>query len=362
MSLSMRPLAMVRAQTRPFSRMYRTRLEAVPKRVGLKPGAGSLGAHVRTQTRWQSGNSSKGPETEGPKSEGPKTERPAGFFRRVAARPYFYYELAVAAALLGGFYYTNLEVVPVSERRRFNIISPEREKQQALLEYEEIKRAYGRRIMPHNSKYYQTAKRVMDRLAPHAPVEGQHWEVTVVADPTRNAFVLPGGKVFLYAGMMDFCDTEDGLAAVLSHEMGHNVAHHMAERQSRMILVFPFGILAWLTTGIDPWILNQANHLMLYLPVSRRQEAEADQIGLTIMTKACYDPQGAVEQWQKMASTGKKFQPEFLSTHPSDDKRVKNIQSQMGDVQQIWDDNGCAGTRQYNDDFRSAAFSRGQTE
>jgi predicted Zn-dependent protease len=143
-----------------------------------------------------------------------------------------------------------------------------------------------------------------------------------------NAFVLPGGKVFVYSGILRVTRTESGLATVLGHEVAHNLAQHHGERQSAAIgsnillysmvfLLAPVGALFYPLQVFMGGLLD----LMFERPMGRLQESEADYIGLMLMAEACYDPREAVGFWKRMASAAKQMNqgdiPEWISTHPS---------------------------------------------
>ncbi|KAF2721732.1 hypothetical protein K431DRAFT_284653 [Polychaeton citri CBS 116435] len=157
-------------------------------------------------------------------------QRSGNIITRWAARPTFYYEVGGLALAAGAFYTFNLEVVPVSGRRRFNIISPEQELELGQKQFQETVREYQGRILPSFHPKTRQVKRVLDRLIPNSGLEGEDWEIYVIEDPQQNAFVIPGGKVFVFSGILPTCAGDDGLATVLGHEIAHNVAHHAAER------------------------------------------------------------------------------------------------------------------------------------
>jgi hypothetical protein len=154
-----------------------------------------------------------------------------GLLFRWAARPTFYRDVGLITAGTGGVYLYNLEEVPVSGRRRFNIISPSLEASLGRASVDEVKEEYQGRILPEYDPRVQQVKRVLDRLLPFAEGEGLKgldWEVHVIDSPEQNAFVAPGGKVFVFTGILPLCKDEDGIAAVLGHEIAHVVAHHTA--------------------------------------------------------------------------------------------------------------------------------------
>lgn len=147
---------------------------------------------------------------------------------------------------------------------------------------------------------------------------------------TANAFVLPGGKVFVFSGILNVCRNEDALAAVLGHEIAHNTASHVAERLSAAwvgnLTAGSLFFLAGAVPGLALFALWTVaggfylQDLLYYLPMGRKQESEADYIGLMMMAEACYDPRQAVGFWQRMEGmqkAGGHDVPEMLSTHPS---------------------------------------------
>jgi Zn-dependent protease with chaperone function len=155
----------------------------------------------------------------------------SGLLFRWAARPTFYRDVGLLSAGTGGIYLYNLEEVPVSGRRRFNIISPGMEEALGRSSVEQVRQEYKGRILPDSDARVRRVKQVLERLLPYAEGEGLkdlQWEVTVIESPEQNAFVAPGGKVFVFTGILPLCKDEDGIAAVLGHEIAHVVAHHTA--------------------------------------------------------------------------------------------------------------------------------------
>ena len=175
-------------------------------------------------------------------------------------------------------------------------------------------------------------KQVGLRLAKISAMPNLDWEFHLIKSKQQNAFALPGGKVAVYTGLLPVAMNEAGLATVMSHEIGHVIARHGAQRMSRQ-LVLTAGLMA---TSISLNNSKQKKMIMaalgvgivygLTLPFSRTNEAEADQIGLTYMARAGYDPNEAVRFWKRFADVkGGQEVPEFLSTHPADKKRIALI-------------------------------------
>lgn len=158
----------------------------------------------------------------------------------------------------------------------------------------------------------------------------QTWEVRVFADKQVNAFALPGGKIGVYTGILAVANTQDQLAAIIGHEVAHVIAGHSAERVSEAMAANLGGAVVQATTGVSAEMLGMASNVFFLLPHSRTHESEADLLGLDYMAKAGFDPRAAVTLWQNMskASSGNK-PPELLSSHPSDQTRIANLQARM---------------------------------
>jgi predicted Zn-dependent protease len=181
----------------------------------------------------------------------------------------------------------------------------------------------------------QRLRRVGEKIAVAANRPNDPWEFVVFDRPEKNAFVLPGGKVGFYRGLMDIADRDDHIATVMGHEVGHVTGRHAAERFSIQI-----GSQAALmavsegTRNMDPRTrqagmaaLGLGIQFGILLPYSRRDETEADRIGLDYMQSAGYQPRQALTFWQRMAAGGGPRPPEFLSTHPDPANRIRDIEA-----------------------------------
>lgn len=178
--------------------------------------------------------------------------------------------------------------------------------------------------------------RVGQRIAQAAERSDYQWEFRLIEDPQVNAFCLPGGKVAVYTGMLPVARDDAGLAAVVGHEVAHAIARHGGERVSQQLLV-QTGLAATqaalarrdpATTQAVTSLLGAGAAVGLLLPWSRSQESEADHLGLVYMAKAGYHPAAARDLWVRMAesSRGQGRQPEFLSTHPAPETRIRQIE------------------------------------
>ncbi|KAJ5364514.1 T-complex protein 1 subunit theta [Penicillium cataractarum] len=256
---------------------------------------------------------------------------------------------------LSGVYFYNTEVVEMTGRRRFNCVSHAAELKMGAQSYREVLAQSQGRVLPDNHPLAQMVNRVLQRLIPQAPIEGADWRVHVIVDDgNANAFVLPGGKVFVYTGILPICQDEDGLAAVLGHEIAHVVARHPAERMSNSFLTLGTVFLISLLFDVSGNLSSMLVNLMWSLPNSRTQEAEADNIGLMMMAKACFNPEAAVRLWHRMQEQEKSAPPQFMSTHPSSYNREEAIRGWLEKAETIYQDNGCSTFGSYMPSFKKA--------
>ncbi|EEB09315.1 metallopeptidase Oma1 [Schizosaccharomyces japonicus yFS275] len=256
-----------------------------------------------------------------------------------------YKRLGVIAATGAGIYYlTHLERVPISERRRFNDVSLQFEERMAEQAYQETMMQYGMNMLPSSHPTVQYVARVMKKIIAVSGMQNLRWELHVIRDPTPNAFVLPGGKVFVFEGILPICRDEDGLAAVLAHETAHQIARHSAEK---IAFTRAVSCLFWLAAAAFD-LSGQVSHLLLnfglLLPFSRKMESEADYIGLMLMSQACYRPEAAKELWGRMhdmeEQMGRKVLA-FASTHPASKKRQQRIDNWLPEARQRYETSDC---------------------
>jgi predicted Zn-dependent protease len=186
---------------------------------------------------------------------------------------------------------------------------------------------------------YMAEKNLSSQLA------GFEWEFNLIEDPkTVNAWCMPGGKVAFYTGILPICKDEVGVAVVMGHEVAHAIANHGRERMSQQ-MVAQYGIQTLgALMGQNPSLGNElllqavgAGTSLGMLKFSRQHESEADHMGLIFMAMAGYDPNEAPKFWERMSSmSGGQAPPEFLSTHPSHETRVKDLQSWIPEAMQYY--------------------------
>ncbi len=174
-------------------------------------------------------------------------------------------------------------------------------------------------------------QKVGARIVSAAGMGDRPWEYVLFDDDQPNAFVIPGNKVGVNTGLFKVVKNDDQLAAVLGHETGHVIAKHAAERASQqMASQAVISVAAGATKGnVSQAVSNYGGlgaELGFLLPYSRKQESEADRIGVDLMVKAGYKASEAIALWQNMMAAGNQAPPEFLSTHPSDKTRIKDLE------------------------------------
>jgi predicted Zn-dependent protease len=164
-------------------------------------------------------------------------------------------------------------------------------------------------------------------------LNGYNWDFNLIEDEQVNAWCMPGGKVVVYTGILPVTQDELGLAVVMGHEIAHAIAEHGNERMSQQLLQ-QVGAIGLMVAMKDEPAQTQAIWLSVYgvgttvgimLPYSRTHESEADHLGLIFMAMAGYDPHAAVDFWTRMAGKGGGSPPEFLSTHPSHETRISDL-------------------------------------
>ncbi len=169
-----------------------------------------------------------------------------------------------------------------------------------------------------------------------------NWEFNLVQSNDVNAFCMPGGKIVVYEGLLPLVGNEDELAVVLSHEIAHAVAKHSNERMSQQIMTqFGLAILSEALSqksaavqAVTTSVFGLGAQVGIMLPYSRKHEYEADYMGIVFMEIAGYDSESAIDFWTKM-SAGNKNSGDFLSTHPSDSKRIAQIRNRMADAKTL---------------------------
>ena len=221
---------------------------------------------------------------------------------------------------------------------------PDQIEEISRITFEECIEDFKEDLLPLDHIEYERVARVCNRIANGnkdlRQIYDKNWTITVIDLPIENAFVLPSGNIFIYQGMLDFCQNDDQLAVIIGHEMAHAILGHSAEQLSLaavldVVVLVPMAVLwALLPNGgiglVFDWFINKAKEVIFNLPFSRQMELEADSVGLVLAAKACFDVREAPTLWMLMElkKTGdlEVFSEldrliEFLSTHPLDRTR-----------------------------------------
>lgn len=248
---------------------------------------------------------------------------------------------ALCALLLSSLWLQACFKVPYTGRKTVLLISFDDEVQLGAQAYKEI---LAEAKVVAGGKQADTVARIGKELSKVTPESFRKlkWEFKLVESKDMNAFCLPGGKVAVYTGILPVMATEAGLAAVVGHEIGHAVARHGAERISG-------GMMLQLGLSIaDVSLANSEMHDQLMgllglgttvgvvLPFSRAHELEADYLGAVFMAKAGYDPKESVEVWERMTTIAGGNELAFLSTHPSNRKRIERLTEEMATFQKLY--------------------------
>ncbi len=228
------------------------------------------------------------------------------------------------------FMFISCAKAPYTGRTQIMMISPQEEVQMG---YQAAREVLQKEKISRDPRLNALVRKVGMRIAKVANQPDYKWEFFVIDKDVLNAFCLPGGKVFVYKGILKAAKNEDQLATVMAHEIAHAIARHGAERMSMMQL----GQLG--KQLVSELLLKGSSYAPLFdlaygvgaeygviLPYSRKFEYEADEIGLYLMTKAGYDPREAIKFWENMIRLKKGGNiPEFLSTHPADENRIARL-------------------------------------
>ena len=240
---------------------------------------------------------------------------------------------------------------PITERKQLKIISEVKLNAQAAAIYEKVKK---KEKMSNDKKTLNDIKKIGSKM--EAAIS-EYFYQSNIADPTinfdweyilidnkkvKNAWCMPGGKIAVYSGMLDVTKNIDGLAAVMGHEIAHAVAKHSVERASRGVLI---NVATQVTDILSGGKISQVNRttgmntvglltqLGILNPFNRKQESEADYLGLIFSSLSGYDIRETTKIWERMKEANKgKEPPEFMSTHPSSENRIKKINEWLNQI------------------------------
>ena len=251
----------------------------------------------------------------------------------------------------GGFILNSCSSAPITDRKQLKIIPEGKLNAQAAQIYEKVKekeklskdtktlneiKDIGKKMENSISEYFYQAKL-------NDPTINFDWEYILIDNKkVRNAWCMPGGKIAVYTGILDVTKNTNGLAAVMGHEIAHAVAKHSVERASRGVILNTSTTLIDILSGGKLSQVNRAtgsnmvgllSQLGIMNPFNRKQESEADYLGMIFSSLSGYDIRETKKIWERMKEFNKgKTQPEFMSTHPSADNRIKKINEWTNEI------------------------------
>jgi predicted Zn-dependent protease len=255
----------------------------------------------------------------------------------------------VACCLLVACANTSRPGVVGVERSQFMMISAAQIDRMSAISYEQqAKAAQKKKILITSGPEYERLKTIANRLIPQTAVfrddtRNWNWGLQLIDSPIVNATCAPGGRITFYSGIINKLNlTDDEIAAIMGHEIAHAVREHGREQVSQALAQNIISNVALAAAGAgSAQSIDAANQIMQYvlvLPNSRQNEREADAIGLELAARGGYDPRAAITLWQKMSKESQgKNPPEFLSTHPSNENRIKDLSALIPKVMPLYE-------------------------
>ena len=259
--------------------------------------------------------------------------------------------LSYVGCSCGGLLLNSCATAPITERKQLKIIPEAKLNAQAAQIYEKVKekeklskdtktlnliKDIGKKMEDSISEYFYLSKQ-------NDPTANFDWEYILIENKNvRNAWCMPGGKIAVYTGILDVTKNTNGLAAVMGHEIAHAVAKHSVERASRsailntstqLIDIFTGGKLSQVNRATGMNTVGLLSQLGIMNPFTRKQESEADYLGMIFSSLSGYDIRETVKIWERMKEFNKgKETPEFMSTHPSADNRIKKMNEWTNEI------------------------------
>ena len=238
--------------------------------------------------------------------------------------------------------------VPITGRKQLSLISDSEMNAMSFKQYEQV---IAESRLSADTEATAMIKRVGGRIqvaveeyfhdhGMSGELKGYAWEFNLIESDQINAWCMPGGKVAFYTGILPICRNDAGVAVVMGHEIAHAVAEHGSERMSHQMVLQLGGMALSEAVKTKPEE-TQAIYMSVFavgaqygamLPYSRQHESEADRIGLIFMAMAGYDPREAPKFWERMSAGGGQKPPEFMSTHPSDESRIQQLNHHMSEA------------------------------
>ncbi len=226
------------------------------------------------------------------------------------------------------------------------LVSAEKIEKTASLQFDAMTRqAFQKRVLAEdNDPQLARLKRIFNDLKPHTTKFNERatswdWDVQLIKSPQINAFCMPGGKIAFFTGILDKLKlTDDEVAMIMGHEMGHALWEHARERTAKTnITNIGSRVVGGLLFGQAGEVIGAAGASLAVLKFSRSDETEADLIGLELAARAGFDPRAGITLWQKMSAASKGAPPQWMSTHPAGATRIQTIEKNLPDVLPLYE-------------------------
>lgn len=247
-------------------------------------------------------------------------------------------------------FFISCSTVPITGRKRVNFVS---DAQVLPMSFAQYKSFISENPLSENEEKSNEIKEVGSNISVAvtkfmrsnnmvSEADSYEWEFNLIEDKTMNAWCMPGGKVVFYTGILPVAANTDGIAAIMGHEVAHAFAKHGQERMSSA-QIKEIGAVAVAVGTVEESAEEQMLWNMAYglgselgmLKFSRQHETEADKLGMVFMIMAGYNPEEAVNVWKRMKTHGESSVPEFMSTHPSNDTRIKELQAFIPEAKRL---------------------------
>ena len=251
--------------------------------------------------------------------------------------------------MVGALLLSSCSSVPITGRKQLSLVSDSEVLQSSLTQYNSFmqtasvstEKVPSEQVERVGKKIAAATEAYLKNNGAADEVKNFSWEFHLVKSDEVNAWCMPGGKIVVYEGLMKIIGSDDELAVVLGHEVAHAVAKHSNERMSQQVLAqYGAQAVSLATSGRSAAVQKVAQSVYglganygVVLPFSRKHESEADYMGLVLMMMAGYDSSVATTFWEKMSAQSTSKTPEFMSTHPSDSKRIADIQKSIPEIQ-----------------------------
>lgn len=256
--------------------------------------------------------------------------------------------VAIAAAAVLVALLAACATVPITGRRQLSLIPDSQMNAMSFSQYDQVLKesklskdaAATAQVKRVGVRIQGAVERYFQQQGQSHQLEGYDWAFNLIESDQANAWCMPGGKVAFYTGILPVCRDDAGIAVVMGHEVAHAIAKHGGERMSQELALQLGGMALSEAMSSKPeqtrnlWLgaFGLGAQVGVMLPFSRQHESEADRMGLIFMAMAGYDPREAPKFWERMAANGGAAPPEFLSTHPSDATRIRQLNEYLAEA------------------------------